>query len=100
MRELEHELAVNAIQLQIGLGYSDDDMKTLLIFLIDGYRLLLSPFFGTQCRFSPTCSAYAREAIEIHGAIKGTWLTIRRIGKCHPWHEGGIDNVPPRHPPH
>ncbi len=100
MRELEHELAVNAIQLQIGLGYSDDDMKTLLIFLIDGYRLLLSPFFGTQCRFYPTCSAYAREAIETHGALNGTWLTIRRIGKCHPWHEGGIDNVPPRHPPH
>lgn len=100
MRALEHEPAVNAIQLQIGLGYSDVVMKTLLIFLIDGYRLLLSPFFGTQCRFYPTCSAYAREAIEIHGAVKGTWLTIRRIGKCHPWHEGGIDNVPPRHQPH
>ena len=77
-----------------------ETMKTVLIFLIDGYRLLLSPFFGTQCRFYPTCSAYAREAIETHGAIKGTWLTIRRIGKCHPWHEGGIDNVPPRHPLH
>ena len=77
-----------------------ETMKTVLIFLIDGYRLLLSPFFGTQCRFYPTCSAYAREAIETHGAIKGTWLTIRRIGKCHPWHDGGIDNVPPRHPPH
>lgn len=70
-------------------------MKTLLILLIDGYRLLLSPFFGTQCRFYPTCSAYAREAIETHGALKGTWLAIRRIGKCHPWHEGGIDPVPP-----
>ena len=69
-------------------------MKTLLIALIDAYRLLLSPFFGTQCRFYPTCSAYAREALEIHGALKGTWLTVRRIGKCHPWHEGGIDNVP------
>ncbi len=80
--------------------YWPESMKTVLIFLIDGYRLLLSPFFGTQCRFYPTCSAYAREAIETHGAIKGTWLTIRRIGKCHPWHEGGIDNVPPRHRPH
>jgi putative membrane protein insertion efficiency factor len=77
-----------------------EEMKKILLLLIDGYRFLLSPFFGTQCRFYPTCSAYAREAIEIHGAIKGTWLTIRRIGKCHPWHEGGIDNVPPRHPPH
>lgn len=74
-------------------------MKTLLIALIDTYRLLLSPFFGTQCRFYPTCSAYAREAIETHGAIKGTWLTIKRIGKCNPWHEGGIDNVPPTKPP-
>lgn len=78
--------------------YSLQAMKTLLIALIDAYRLLLSPFFGTQCRFLPTCSAYAREAIELHGAIKGTWLTIRRLGKCHPWHEGGIDNVPPAHP--
>jgi putative membrane protein insertion efficiency factor len=95
MPELKHEPAVIAIQLQIGLGYSGAAMKTLLIFLIDGYRLLLSPFFGTQCRFYPTCSAYAREAIEMHGAIKGTWLTTCRISKCHPWHEGGIDNVPP-----
>ena len=97
MAGLEHEAGVNAIQLQIGLGYSDAAMKTLLIFLIDSYRLLLSPFFGTQCRFYPTCSSYAREAIETHGALKGAWLTICRIGKCHPWHEGGIDNVPPRH---
>jgi putative membrane protein insertion efficiency factor len=97
MPELKHEPAVIAIQLQIGLGYSGAAMKTLLIFLIDGYRLLLSPFFGTQCRFYPTCSSYAREAIETHGALKGAWLTICRIGKCHPWHEGGIDNVPPRH---
>ena len=70
-------------------------MKWILLRLIDAYRLLLSPFFGQQCRFYPTCSAYAREAIELHGAFKGTWLTIRRIGKCHPWHPGGIDNVPP-----
>lgn len=75
--------------------YSPGTMKTLLILLIDGYRLLLSPFFGTQCRFYPTCSAYAREAIETHGALKGTWLTVRRIGKCHPWHAGGVDPVPP-----
>lgn len=73
-------------------------MKRLLIFLIDAYRLLLSPFFGTQCRFYPTCSAYAREAIDTHGAIKGSWLTVKRLGKCHPWHAGGIDNVPPRRP--
>ena len=75
--------------------YTGPDMKTVLIALIDAYRLLLSPFFGTQCRFLPTCSAYAREAIDIHGALKGSWLTLRRLSKCHPWHEGGIDNVPP-----
>lgn len=73
-------------------------MKTLLIALIDVYRFLLSPFFGTQCRFYPTCSAYAREAMELHGALKGSWLTVKRVGKCHPWHEGGIDNVPAAKP--
>ena len=77
------------------MGYTEySAMKTLLIFLIDGYRLLLSPFFGTQCRFYPTCSAYARKAIATHGALKGAWLTVKRVGKCHPWHPGGIDNVP------
>lgn len=82
---------------EAGDAYTEG-MKRLLIFLIDAYRLLLSPFFGTQCRFYPTCSAYAREAIDTHGAIKGSWLTVRRLGKCHPWHEGGIDNVPPGRP--
>ena len=70
-------------------------MKWLLLRLIDGYRLLLSPFFGTQCRFYPTCSAYAREAIEVHGSIKGAWLGIKRILRCGPWHPGGTDPVPP-----
>ena len=79
-------------------GYTEQAMKKLLILLIDAYRYLLSPFFGTQCRFYPTCSAYAREAIDTHGAIKGSWLTVKRLGKCHPWHEGGIDNVPPARP--
>lgn len=69
-------------------------MKSLLIALIDGYKLLLSPFFGTQCRFYPTCSSYAREAIETHGSFRGTLLALRRILKCHPWHPGGVDPVP------
>jgi uncharacterized protein len=99
MARFHHSPAINAIQLQLGAGlYCFFIMKKLLILLIDAYRLLLSPFFGTQCRFWPTCSAYAREAIDTHGAIKGTWLTVRRLGKCHPWHEGGIDNVPPARP--
>ena len=71
-------------------------MKTALLRLIDLYRILLSPYFGTQCRFYPTCSAYAREAIEAHGTFKGSWLAIRRIVRCGPWHPGGTDPVPPK----
>ena len=70
-------------------------MKRILVGLIAGYRLLLSPFLGPSCRFYPTCSAYAAEAIEKHGALRGTWLALKRISKCHPWHAGGVDPVPP-----
>jgi len=70
-------------------------MKALLLALIGAYRLLLSPFFGRQCRFYPTCSAYAAEAIEVHGPLKGSWLALRRIARCGPWHPGGVDPVPP-----
>lgn len=59
------------------------------------YRLLLSPWVGHGCRFHPTCSAYALEALEKHGALRGTWLAARRIARCHPWGGAGIDNVPP-----
>jgi len=61
---------------------------------VKAYRLLFSPWVGHGCRFQPTCSAYALEALEKHGGIKGTLLTIRRIGRCHPWGGSGIDNVP------
>ena len=71
-------------------------MKRLLLALIAGYRLLLSPLLGPSCRFYPTCSAYAAEAIESHGALKGAWLAVKRIARCHPWHPGGVDPVPPR----
>ena len=71
-------------------------VKTLLLALIDGYRLLLSPFFGSQCRFYPTCSNYAREAIEVHGSLRGSWLAVMRILRCGPWHPGGTDPVPPK----
>ena len=70
-------------------------MKTVLLRLIDGYKLLLSPFFGSQCRFYPTCSSYAREAIEVHGTLYGTWLMLKRFVRCGPWHPGGVDPVPP-----
>ena len=61
---------------------------------IRAYRLIFSPWVGHNCRYAPTCSAYALEALEKHGAIRGTWLTIRRISRCHPWGGSGIDNVP------
>ena len=68
--------------------------QRLLIGLIRGYQLFLSPFIGNQCRFTPTCSHYAREAVEKYGAIKGSWLAMRRVTRCHPWHPGGHDPVP------
>jgi putative membrane protein insertion efficiency factor len=69
-------------------------LQYILIGLIRFYQLVLSPFMGNQCRFTPTCSNFAREAVEKHGAIKGSWLAIRRISRCHPWHPGGHDPVP------
>ena len=70
-------------------------MRRLLIFLIDCYKACLSPFLGNACRFYPSCSTYAQEAIAAHGVFRGSYLALRRLGKCHPWHEGGIDYVPP-----
>jgi putative membrane protein insertion efficiency factor len=70
-------------------------MRHLLIFLISCYRACLSPFMGNHCRFYPSCSAYAQEAISVHGALKGGYLALLRVSRCHPWHEGGEDPVPP-----
>lgn len=69
-------------------------MKFLLFVLIRIYQLFLSPFLGTGCRFAPTCSHYAAEAVDKHGAIKGGWLALRRVGKCHPLGSSGFDPVP------
>ena len=68
--------------------------RQALIGLVQGYRLLLSPWLGSACRFEPTCSAYALQALQRHGALGGSYLTLRRLGRCHPWCEGGCDPVP------
>lgn len=68
-----------------------------LIQLLRFYRLAISPWLGGNCRFDPTCSSYAIEALQVHGIFKGTWLAARRMGRCHPWGGSGYDPVPPRH---
>ena len=67
----------------------------VLMALITGYRRFVSPLLGPRCRFAPSCSAYALEAVREHGALGGTWLAVRRIGRCHPFNPGGFDPVPP-----
>lgn len=69
-------------------------MKTLMLALIRVYQYLFRPLLGNNCRFYPSCSDYAREAIERHGALSGGWLAVRRILRCHPYHPGGFDPVP------
>jgi putative membrane protein insertion efficiency factor len=68
-------------------------MKTVIIFLIRFYQIFISPMFPPRCRFYPTCSQYALEAVRKKGAVKGSWLALKRILKCHPFHPGGYDPV-------
>ncbi|WP_293780406.1 membrane protein insertion efficiency factor YidD [uncultured Aeromicrobium sp.] len=70
-------------------------MKWFIVQLLRGYRLVVSPLYGQVCRYHPSCSAYALEAVERHGAWRGSVLAIRRLGRCHPWTPGGYDPVPP-----
>jgi uncharacterized protein len=69
-------------------------MKNLLILPVRAYRYFISPMLGDHCRFAPSCSEYALEALQRHGAVKGSWLSVRRLSRCHPWHAGGYDPVP------
>jgi len=69
-------------------------MKTVLIALLRFYRYAISPMLGRNCRFHPTCSEYAIEAIQRHGALRGGWMAAKRVGRCHPFNPGGYDPVP------
>ncbi len=69
-------------------------MSLPLILLIRIYQYAISPWLGSRCRFSPSCSAYALDALQAHGLFKGFWLALKRISRCHPWHPGGYDPVP------
>ena len=69
-------------------------MRYVLIGLLRVYRAVISPLYGNVCKFHPSCSAYALEAVRVHGAARGTWLAARRLARCHPWSLGGYDPVP------
>jgi putative membrane protein insertion efficiency factor len=66
-----------------------------LVWLVRAYQLLVSPLLGPTCRYYPSCSAYAIDALRLHGPLRGTWLAARRLSRCHPWSDGGVDHVPP-----
>ena len=76
------------------LQWLDNWLARLLIGLVKTYKLTLSPWIGQQCRFYPTCSSYSVTALRTHGGVRGFWLTIKRLGRCHPFAEGGVDEVP------
>ncbi|AEM46392.1 UPF0161 protein yidD [Acidithiobacillus ferrivorans SS3] len=69
-------------------------VRHVAVVVVRGYQYVISPMFGPRCRFYPTCSEYACQAIERYGIAKGSWLGIKRISRCHPWHSGGVDPVP------
>ena len=83
--------------LQLTTG-SAGHVKSLLLGAIWLYQKVLSPWIGNQCRFYPTCSEYARQAVEVHGSLRGSALAAKRLCKCHPWHPGGFDYVPGTEP--
>jgi uncharacterized protein len=79
---------------QLGTRKRPSAAAWLLILLLNGYRRFVSPLLAPRCRFYPSCSAYALEAVQLHGALRGSWLAARRLSRCHPFHAGGLDPVP------
>ena len=71
-----------------------DPLARLLSLPVQAYRLVVSPLLGPNCRYYPSCSAYALDALAAHGALRGSWLAVKRVCRCHPWHPGGYDPVP------
>jgi putative membrane protein insertion efficiency factor len=69
-------------------------LARLLVLLVRGYQVVISPMLPPSCRYTPSCSQYAVEALKRHGALKGSWLAVRRLGRCHPFRSGGYDPVP------
>jgi uncharacterized protein len=69
--------------------------RRILAGMLRAYKLIVSPLLPPACRYHPSCSEYAAEAVELHGALRGTWLGLKRLARCHPWHAGGFDPVPP-----
>lgn len=69
-------------------------LRSVIVLFLKAYKYCLSPFLGNHCRFYPSCSSYAMESVQRFGVIRGGWLSIRRLGRCHPWHPGGVDPVP------
>jgi uncharacterized protein len=89
------------VQVSVGTGQEARPQSAaarVLVVLLTGYRRFVSPLLGQRCRFYPSCSAYALEAVQVHGALRGSWLAVRRLSRCHPFHPGGLDPVPRREP--
>ena len=75
-------------------------MQQIAVFIIKGYRYLISPLLGNHCRYYPSCSSYALTALQRFGFFRGGYLSVKRLSRCHPWHEGGVDMVPEKPSPH
>ena len=89
------------MRVSVGTGQETRPLSAaarVLVVLLTGYRQFVSPLLGPKCRFYPSCSAYALEAVQVHGALRGSWLAARRLSRCHPFHPGGLDPVPGREP--